>query len=543
MKFGPVATRDAEGAVLAHSLGLPDGRLKKGRELGPDDIARLIEAGIEEITVARLGPEDLPEDDAARRVAEALVPDPAGTGLKLSAPFTGRANVYAEHAGILTVDVDAVSALNAIDEALTLATLDHHARVARRQMVATVKIIPYAAPISAVEGAEATLAGAEVMRVHPFAISHVRLILTRTEGMKPALLTKGADAVRARLTALGIDRVDEQVVEHETEALARALEPSRAEMTLILTGSATSDRADVGPAALLSAGGELIRFGMPVDPGNLLFLGRIGEHPVLGLPGCARSPKLNGADWVLERLAAGLDVTGADVAAMGVGGLLKEIPSRPEPRGGGAEAPLRPTIGAVLLAAGGSTRMRGADKLLETVGSQTLLGHVAGEIAGAGIDQTVAVIRPGDTDRRKALAASGAKIVENPRAPEGMATSLGAGISALDQGVDAALIVLGDMPEIRAVDLDRLIAAFDPGEGRAIVRAVSPEGRPGHPVLFGKRFFEGLRALEGDRGARKIVAEHPEFVVDVVLPGARATVDLDTPEAWAEWRARQGESA
>ena len=104
------------------------------------------------------------------------------------------------------------------------------------------------------------------------------------------------------------------------------------DLALILTGSATSDLHDTAPQAVRAAGGLVERFGMPVDPGNLLFLGRLQGRPVIGLPGCARSPALNGADWVLERLACGLAVTGEDIAAMGVGGLLKEIPSRPQPR-------------------------------------------------------------------------------------------------------------------------------------------------------------------------------------------------------------------
>jgi molybdenum cofactor cytidylyltransferase len=107
-------------------------------------------------------------------------------------------------------------------------------------------------------------------------------------------------------------------------------------MLLILTGTATSDLHDTAPEAVRRAGGQVARFGMPVDPGNLLFLGALGGRPVIGLPGCARSSALNGADWVLERLACGLEVTGDDIAAMGVGGLLKEIPTRPEPREGRA---------------------------------------------------------------------------------------------------------------------------------------------------------------------------------------------------------------
>ena len=103
-------------------------------------------------------------------------------------------------------------------------------------------------------------------------------------------------------------------------------------MVLILTSSATSDIHDTAPAALRLAGGQVSRFGMPVDPGNLLFLGSLKDKPVIGLPGCARSPALNGADWVLSRVACGVACDGDSFAEMSVGGLLKEIPTRPQPR-------------------------------------------------------------------------------------------------------------------------------------------------------------------------------------------------------------------
>ena len=112
----------------------------------------------------------------------------------------------------------------------------------------------------------------------------------------------------------------------------KALSEAPGEMVLILTGSATSDIADTAPAALVAAGGGVIHYGMPVDPGNLLFLGDLAGKPVIGLPGCARSPALNGADWVLERLICGISVSADDIMGWGVGGLLKEIPERGHPR-------------------------------------------------------------------------------------------------------------------------------------------------------------------------------------------------------------------
>jgi molybdenum cofactor cytidylyltransferase len=290
---------------------------------------------------------------------------------------------------------------------------------------------------------------------------------------------------------------------------------------------------------VVAAGGRLIRFGMPVDPGNLLFLGEQAGRPVVGLPGCARSPALNGADWVLERLAAGLAVGGDDVAAMGVGGLLKEIPLRPQPRSGTAPAAAgRPRVAAILLAAGASSRMRGADKLLEPVADGRPVLRAAADAALASqADKVVAVLPPGAAARRAALAGTAAEIVEAPDAAEGMAVSLRAGLRATAEGADAVVVLLADMPEVGPAAIDRLIAAFDPEEGRDICRAVSEAGEPGHPVLFGRRFFETLAGLTGDRGAREVLREAAEFVTEVPTPGRAAVVDLDTPEAWAAWRA------
>jgi molybdenum cofactor cytidylyltransferase len=324
MRFGTVPLAEAEGAVLAHSLTAGDLRLRKGRRLAAADLAALAAAGVAEVTAARLDPGDVAEDAAAEALAAALVPDPAAAGLTLTAPFTGRVNLVAAADGVLRVDRAAVDALNGGDPGITLATLPDRARVRAGQMAATVKIIPYAVPgteLARAVGRLATACAAPI-RLHRFRPGRAALILTTTPGLKPSLLAKAAEATRARLAALGQTMAPPLTVAHETAAVAQAIAEADGDFVLILAASATSDAADTCPAALLAAGGRLVRFGMPVDPGNLLFLGEHAGRPVVGLPGSARSPASSGADWVLERLAAGLAVTGADIAAMGVGGLL-----------------------------------------------------------------------------------------------------------------------------------------------------------------------------------------------------------------------------
>lgn len=536
MKFGPLPVAEAVGAILAHSLKLGSTTLKKGLRLTQAHVAELAAAGIRQVTAAQLEVDDSHEDAAAEAIAAAIAPDPRAAHLNRSAPFTGRANLFAAAAGVLRVDAAAVAAVNAIDEAITLATLPDYARVAPRQMAATVKIIPYGAPEKAVREAAAQAAGA--IRVAPFRPRPTRLILTKTPGMKDSVVDKGAVAVRQRLLALGGADPAIQTAPHEPEALAEALVSAEEELLLVLAGSATSDRRDVAPAAITQAGGRIERLGMPVDPGNLLVLGALGDRPVLGLPGCARSPKLNGVDWVLERIIADLPVDAADIAAMGVGGLLKEIPSRPEPRAGGGEAPRRPIASGVLLAAGGSHRMgAGRHKLLEKIGGAPLIRRSAERLLESALDEVVVVIGARSQEMRAALQGLELRIVENPTWERGMAGSLAVGLAAIRPDADAALIALADMPDVSSRLVDRLLAGFDPGEGRAIIRPTAG-GRPGHPVLFGRRFFEELRALDGDVGARSVVAGHADYVADVAVEEEGAFTDLDTPDAWAAWRAR-----
>jgi len=326
MRFGPVPLDRALGAVLAHSVDTPAGRLRKGRVLGADDLAALAAQGVDDIIVARLDPGDVPEDDAALALAQALA---AGPGLRLAPVGTGRVNIHATGPGVVRIDAARLHAANAVDAMITIATVPEWQRVTAGTMVATVKIITWAVAGDALALACAAAAGA-VGHCPP--VTGTAVLIETAVGSRPPL-PKGRRVTEQRLTRLGVALIHHAVVPHRAEALARALLAAPdAGLVLILTGSATSDPEDVAPAAVRAAGGRVDHVGMPVDPGNLLFLGRFRDRPLIGLPGCARSPALNGADWVLERLACGIPVGSADIQRMGVGGLLMEIPSRPQPR-------------------------------------------------------------------------------------------------------------------------------------------------------------------------------------------------------------------
>ena len=325
MTFGRVPVADAVGAILAHSEALGRGkRLRKGRVLSSDDVADLSTAGLETVVVAQLEPDDIHEDQAAMRLAHALVPEPDQAGLRIGPAGTGRVNLYSKGPGVLRLDPDRIAAVNGIDPSIAVATLTPWHRVEAGSMVATVKIIPYGIANSDLEQAEQQATGA-LSRIAPV-LRSACLIETRVGERTPSL--KGRQAMAKRVERLGLTLSPRQVVPHKARPIADAIAQSHEDLVLVLTASATSDIRDTAPQALRRAGGEVEHFGMPVDPGNLLFLGVHSERPVIGLPGCARSPALNGADWVLERVICGVPVTRADFAAMGVGGLLKDTSQR-----------------------------------------------------------------------------------------------------------------------------------------------------------------------------------------------------------------------
>lgn len=188
----------------------------------------------------------------------------------------------------------------------------------------------------------------------------------------------------------------------------------------------------------------------------------------------------------------------------------------------------------LILAAGASSRMRGADKLLEPVADQPLLARTAAAAQATGLPCLV-VLPPDRPARLAALAAAGVAHVIAADAGLGMAESLKAGVAALPQD-RAIMLLLADLPEITTEDLTRIAAAHR-ATPEAILRGASATGAPGHPVLFPARYRADLLTLAGDEGARSILARHRDLVRLIPLPGRHATTDLDTPEDWAAWRA------
>ena len=540
MKFGAVPLEEARGAIMAHSQRAGEKMIRKGSLLDEAALAALRDAGRTEVICARLEPGDVPEDIAADRLATPLM----SPLIARSRAATGRVNLAAEAPGLLRVDAGKIDRLNSIDEALTVGTLPDYAVVAPRDLLATIKVIPFSVPGTVLAVAEALARqGGPTLTLHPFRALKVGLVVTELPGLKDSTTEKTIAATEQRVTGLTGTLLPAVRCAHAEQEIGRALEGlvgDGAELLLIVGASAVLDRRDVGPAGIVRAGGEILHFGMPVDPGNLICLGRIGTRPALVLPGCARSPKLNGIDFVLSRLFAGLQVTPLDIMKMGVGGLLKEIDVRPLPREKAAVQPPHgvaprsaPTIAAVVLGAGRSRRMAPHNKLL--VADKTgkpMIARVVDNVLSSNARPILVVVGHQAEQIEHALGGRPVRYVHADDYAEGLSASLKAGIAAVPPECAAAVVCLGDMPLVTGRMIDRLLAAYDPDEGRLIVLPVF-HGKQGNPMLWDRRFFPEILEISGDSGARFLVGKHMESVAEVEMADDGVLRDFDTIESLA----------
>jgi molybdenum cofactor cytidylyltransferase len=336
MKFEPAPLSAARGEILGHNIAGANGQrlLRKGKPLTEEDLEQLRALGRSSVYVAHMEADDVDEDTAARRIASVV----SGPGLHMTGAASGRANLLSNELGILRIDVERLAQLNACD-GITVATSMTHSPVHARQIAATIKIIPYAVPESVLRVAEAICTeGKPIVRVDALPSRSVGMILSGSTSIRQRLISDFFP-LRDRIEQLGssLDRTDFVALEAEADEVALVdmlREQLAAGIRLILLAGETAimDPYDIVPRAVIRAGGSVESVGAPVDPGNLLMLAYIGDVPVVGAPGCARSKKVNIVDWILPRLLAGDRLTRRDIVVLGHGGLLQDVPERGAPR-------------------------------------------------------------------------------------------------------------------------------------------------------------------------------------------------------------------
>lgn len=539
MIFSKRSAANAIGSVLAHTMRHNDWIIRKGHCLTADDCRVLEDAGIQTIFAATLEDGDMREDDAAHQIANAI----AGAHVSLTAAHTGRCNLKSEKAGLIRIDADTINRLNAVHESITIATLPDYAMVNPGQTIATIKIIPFAVSADVLNRVMGLITELGLpIRVRPFFGLSVVIINTTLPSLKASVIEKTTSLTNRRIGNLG-GRIDQVIsCRHDEQGVSDAVTSaiaSKPGLIVIVGASVTVDRSDVVPAGVVNAGGEIDHFGMPVDPGNLMLLAHFSKVPILVLPGCARSPKLNGIDWVLERFAAGLDVTSSDISALGVGGLLVDSPARPLPRDQAVQDDTSdvevPSIGAIVLAAGQSRRMGPVNKLLEVIDDVPLIRRTVETVRASKAGNIVVVTGHESEAVKTALSGLNVVFVHNSNFQQGLSTSLDAGLAALPSADSGVVVCLGDMPQIKPSHINALIDQFDPDQSRAIGVPVHL-GKRGNPILWARQFFDAMTEVSGDVGARHLIGMNADLVYEVEFEDTAVLTDLDTPEQWSDFK-------
>ena len=533
MKFGKVPTKNASGSVLAHTTHSKSRTYKKGHTINDEDVSSLLLDDIDEITVATLESYDINENDAASQISKCL----AGSNIKVTNAFTGRANLVSEKSGLVIFDHEILHRINLVDQSITVATLQPYDRVEPGQLIATIKIIPLAISKQLLERVmEVISSSVPVVSVAPFVKKRIALILTQLSGTKDSVLKKTKANVIQRTSSLGCEDLETVIIPHDENAVASSIETlaKKSDIILMSGASAVVDSGDVLPNGLVLAGGKLHHFGMPVDPGNLLFTGTFNETPVIGMPGCARSPQLNGFDWVLWRLVADLEITSEDIMMMGVGGLLKETVNRGQPRENNYSPKLNSGMEAkivgLVLAAGSSKRMGNINKLIAEVKGKPMLNHTLDALSSTKLQDVLIVTGYQHKKVEEVIKNKNAKIIYNPDHNKGLSSSLKKGLEALPKNTDGILVCLGDMPLITTQIIEKLILSFDPVEGRSICIPVVGRKR-GNPVLWSSKFFPEIKKISGDIGAKTLLDTYSDEVYEVPINQDEILIDIDTPES------------
>ena len=531
MKIKNLAPQDSIGVVLAQTYNLPGKIISKGTFVTNEVVGYFKTGNVKTILCAVPEEGDIHEDEAAEAISSAIDKN----HIYADKASTGRVNFKSQSLCLVRYDRDFIKELNLVDESIAFSIVEHNQLLAEGDLIATLKIIPFFMQKKYVDRVIKILAKDELFKIHSLKKKEVILIQTCFEWQKKSIFTATSNVTKARLEALGCSLKKEKLINHDYDtlrAIIRSSVKNEPEILLVSGATAITDRSDYIPKAILSEGGEIIQYGLAVDPGNLLLIGKVGNTTVIGMPGCARSPKLNGFDWVLQLLMADIPINREELADMGAGGLLMEIASRPLPRALAKSVSKREKkVMGVILAAGNSTRMGKDNKLLKNVGDAPLIRNTAIEMLKSDLD-TCSIVLGYQSDKVAAVIKDlDIRLILNPMWEEGQASSLRAAINTLDATYSDLLIMLGDLPGIKSSHINSIIEEHLLTDNRkSKITIPSFKGQKGNPVIWGRSFFHDLSNLEGDVGGRTLFSEHPAAINILEMDDPWVVKDADTPE-------------
>ena len=531
MKILGLDPQESLGSVIAQTYNLPGKTISKGTFVTSEIVDYFKEFDVQTILCAVPANGDIHEDEAAEAISNAIDKNQ----IYVEKASTGRVNFKSQSLCLVRYERALIREVNLVDESIAFSIVEHNQLLAKNDLIATLKIIPFFTQKKYVDQVISILAKNELFNTHSLNRKKVSLIQTSFEWQKKSMFKATSNVTRNRLEALDCSLNEEKLICDDYKALCSEIRSSTGsgiDILLISGASAITDRSDYIPKAILSEGGEIIQYGLAVDPGNLLLIGKVGNTTVIGMPGCARSPKLNGFDWVLQLLMADIPISREELAEMGAGGLLMEIASRPLPRALAKSVSKREKkVMGVILAAGNSTRMGKDNKLLRNIGDAPLIRNTAIEMLKSDLDSCSIVLGYQSDKVADVIKDLNVNLILNPLWKEGQASSLRAAINTLDSTYSDLLIMLGDLPGIKSIHINSIIEEHLLTDNRkSKITIPSFKGQKGNPVIWGRSFFDDLSNLEGDVGGRTLFSEHPAAINILEMENPWVVKDTDTPE-------------
>ena len=320
-----VKVEESLGMILAHDLTkiepgkFKGAKFKKGHLIREEDIELLKDAGKYHILALDLDENQLHEEDAAIRIAEAI----KGNGIYTQGPSEGKVTLKAEYKGLLKVNVNALDKINSIDM-VTLATLHNNTLVEKDQAIAGTRIIPLCIDKEVIEQVEelckVNKAILDIKKLNSFKVG---IVVTGTEVYEGRIKDKFGVVLENKAKYYGNTVVGLRYSKDDSEMIKGCIEELISEgANLIFTsGGMSVDADDVTPIAIREASDEVISYGSPVLPGSMFMVAYRGDLPIIGVPACGMYHKITVLDLVLPRILAGERITKNDMAKLGHGGL------------------------------------------------------------------------------------------------------------------------------------------------------------------------------------------------------------------------------
>jgi molybdopterin biosynthesis enzyme len=322
-----IPVEQAVGLPLAHDIteivpGKHKGpAFRRGHVIRPEDVSKLLDVGKANIYVMELENDELHEEDAARRLAQAA----AGPHLRLTDPVEGRVNLVAETSGLLKVDVDLLYNFNSLGD-LMLATLPSNRYVKKGDVVAGTRTIPVLVKEDLIQRAETLCKDHPIVTLLPTRARKIHLIVTGSEVYSGRIKDGFEPIVRRKLGEMGSDLADKKLATDDPDQISNFIQDAQkagAELILV-SGGMSVDPDDKTPEGIRRSGAKVESHGFPILPGSMFVMAYLDQTPVLGLSGCVLHDPVTAFDMLLPRLLAGEKVTRADIMAMGHGGLQRK---------------------------------------------------------------------------------------------------------------------------------------------------------------------------------------------------------------------------